>query len=465
VESKEDRISILVIDDDEASRFGLKKALSIQFELHEASNGKEGLSLARKIEPDIVITDMVMPEMDGMELLTSIKKLEFDPIVIFITAYGNERIAVDAMKSGAYDYIAKPFELEELKLIIRNASEKVRLRKENITLRRQLQVLHEGKKLIGESNTFRKVLELTDKASGVDITVLIRGESGTGKELIARAIHENSSRASNNFITFNCATLPLELIESELFGHEKGAFTGASSSRKGKFEAADKGTLFLDEIGDMAAETQAKVLRVLQEGTFERLGSTETKKADVRIVSATNKDLEKGIEDGWFRSDLYYRINVVQIELPPLRERRDDIPLLIEHFINLFNSKHSKKVESLPSDAMSLLINSDWNGNVRELMNVIEKAVALSESSTLTLSDFELTLTNTVKSSISSDQYLSFQDEKKGIIDSFEREYFISALIEHKGNISRTAEQIGIRRQYLQDKLKKLDIEASQYKK
>ena len=460
-----DQISILIIDDEGASRFGLRKALSKQFEIHEASNGKEGLSLARKIEPDIVITDMVMPEMDGMELLTNIKKLEFDPIVIFITAYGNERVAVDAMKSGAYDYIAKPFELDELKLIVRNASEKVRLRKENITLRRQLEVLHEGKKLIGESNTFRKVLELTDKASAVDITVLIRGESGTGKELIALAIHENSSRASNNFITFNCATLPLELIESELFGHEKGAFTGATSSRKGKFEAADTGTIFLDEIGDMAAETQAKVLRVLQEGTFEPLGSTETRKADVRIVSATNKDLEKGIEDGWFRSDLYYRINVVQIELPPLRERREDIPLLIDHFINLFNSKHSKKVESVTSDATSMLINSDWKGNVRQLMNVIEKAVALSESSVLTLTDFELTLPHAKKTSTGSDRSLSFQEEKREIIDSFEREYFISALIEHKGNISRTAEEIGIRRQYLQDKLKKLDINARQYKK
>ena len=255
------------------------------------------------------------------------------------------------------------------------------------------------------------------------------------------------------------------MIESELFGHEKGAFTGATSSRKGKFEAADTGTIFLDEIGDMAAETQAKVLRVLQEGTFEPLGSTETRKADVRIVSATNKDLEKGIEDGWFRSDLYYRINVVQIELPPLRERREDIPLLIDHFINLFNSKHSKKVESVTSDATSMLINSDWKGNVRELMNVIEKAVALSESSVLTLTDFEAAAPRGRKASTGSDQTLSFQEEKRGIIDSFEREYFISALIEHKGNISRTAEEIGIRRQYLQDKLKKLDINARQYKK
>ena len=458
------QISILIIDDEQSERTSLKRVLSPKYDVSEAPDGDQGLELAIKIEPDIVITDMMMPGMNGLELLKHLNKLDFNPVTIFITAFGNEKIAVDAMKSGAFDYISKPFDIDELRMVVRNASDKVILLSENKTLRRQIQKMSAKNKLIGESESIRKILELTKKTGEVDISVLITGESGTGKELIAQSIHQQSARSANRFVTFNCAALPTELIESELFGHEKGAFTGAVESRMGKFEAADKGTLFLDEIGDMATETQAKILRVLQEGMFERLGSTTTKKADVRIVSATNKDLESGIKEGWFRSDLYYRINVVQINLPPLSERRDDIPLLIEYFLGRFNKKHSKNIESLTPDAMSMLINSDWPGNVRELMNAIEKAVALSDSNTLTLSEFESKKPSKTYSNVSSDDLLSFREQKKSVVDGFEKEFFISALLQQNGNISRAAEQIGLRRQYLQDKLKKLGIDAREFK-
>ena len=458
------QISILIIDDEQSERTSLIKVLSPKYDVSEAPDGDQGLELAIKIEPDIIITDMMMPGMNGLELLKHLNKLDFNPVTIFITAFGNEKIAVDAMKSGAFDYISKPFDIDELRMVVRNASDKVMLLSENKTLRRQIQKMSAKNKLIGESESIRKILELTKKTGEVDISVLITGESGTGKELIAQSIHQQSARSANRFVTFNCAALPTELIESELFGHEKGAFTGAVESRMGKFEAADKGTLFLDEIGDMATETQAKILRVLQEGMFERLGSTTTKKADVRIVSATNKDLESGIKEGWFRSDLYYRINVVQINLPPLSERRDDIPLLIEYFLGRFNKKHSKNIESLTPDAMSMLINSDWPGNVRELMNAIEKAVALSDSNTLTLSEFESKKPSKNYSNVSSDDLLSFREQKKSMVDGFEKEFFISALLKQNGNISRAAEQIGLRRQYLQDKLKKLGIDAREFK-
>ena len=460
----EKQISILIIEDEESERISLKKILSQKYDVSEAPDGEQGLEFAVKFKPDIVITDMMLPGMNGFEVLQQLNKLDFNPVTIFITAFGNEKIAVDAMKSGAFDYISKPFDIDELRIVVRNACDKVNLLNENKTLRMQIQKMKTESNLIGESDAIRAILELTKKAGEVDISVLITGESGTGKELIAQSIHQQSARFANSFITFNCAALPTELIESELFGHEKGAFTGAVDSRMGKFEAADKGTLFLDEIGDMATETQAKVLRVLQEGTFERLGSTTTHKADVRIVSATNKDLERGIEEGWFRRDLYYRINVVQINLPPLSERRDDIPLLVEYFIGRFNNKHSKNIENLTPDAMSMLINSDWPGNVRELMNVIEKAVALSDSKTLTLSDFESKKAIKVHSDNSSAKPSSFREQKKSLIDDFEKEFFISALLKQNGNISRAAEQIGLRRQYLQDKLKKLGINAQEFK-
>ncbi|MCH8875064.1 sigma 54-interacting transcriptional regulator, partial [candidate division KSB1 bacterium] len=341
---------------------------------------------------------------------------------------------------------------------------KSQLEQEKLYLQEEIKTEHNFEEIIGQGQNIKRVLRAIETVAPTDASVLVLGETGTGKELFVRAIHNLSPRKDKALVKVNCAALPSGLIESELFGHEKGAFTGAVEGRMGKFEAADKGTLFLDEIGDMALETQAKVLRVLQEGAFERLGSTATQKADVRIVSATNKDIESGIEEGWFRSDLYYRINVVQINLPPLRERRDDIPLLVEHFIGIFNKKHSKIIESLTPDAMSMLINSDWPGNVRELMNAIEKAVALSDSKTLTLSDFESKKPIEVHSNYSSVKPSSFREQKKSLVDDFEKEFFISALLKQKGNISRAAEQIGLRRQYLQDKLKKLGIDAGQYK-
>ena len=460
------KISILLIDDEEAALFGLKKTLSGQgYKLAEAGGGVEGLEKATDLQPDIVITDMVMPDLDGIELIKKLSKVSSPPLIILTTAFGSENIAVEAMRAGAYDYLSKPYEIDELKIIVANAAEKILLERENKELRAQLKKSDDGV-IIGSSDAMREVMALVDKVSLVDVTVLIRGESGTGKELVARAIYSGSSRAKKSFVAINCAAIPSELMESELFGHVKGAFTGATHDRKGKFELADGGILFLDEIGDMALETQAKILRVIQEGVFEPLGSSEERKSDVRIVSATHKDLQKGIKEGWFREDLYFRTKVVEIYIPPLRERHQDISALVEHFIQKFNIKHDKKINSIEPTMLEYLVSSKWPGNIRQLMNVIEEAVALSDGTILKLSKF---ITNDINAA--SNDYtagdlddLSFKEAKQNLLNSFEKKFFIEALKRNKGNISRTASSIGIRRQYLQEKLKELDIHARLYK-
>jgi DNA-binding NtrC family response regulator len=383
--------------------------------------------------------------------------LENPPIIFIVTAYGSERVAVEAMKKGAYDYIAKPYEIDELRLIAKHAFEKLALEEENARLRSEIDKLESMGEIIGKSQEMKHVFNKIEKVGPSDVTVLIQGESGSGKELVAKEIHKKSSRKNIPMIIMNCAALPETLIESELFGHEKGAFTGATERRFGKFELADKGTIFLDEIGDMSPNTQAKVLRVLQEQSFERLGGTETLCVDVRLISATHKNLLKEIKEGNFREDLYYRLKVVEILLPPLRNRREDIIILVEKFIQYFSDKHKKNVKSISNEAVKIFTKYSWPGNVRELQNAIESAVVMANAETLEISDFPEEISNS-DSNRSFNYNLPFRDAKKIVVEAFERDFVSRKLAENSGNVSKTAEALGMHRQSLQHKIKELNM-------
>lgn len=457
-----DKAQLLVVDDEPASRYGIKKALT-QFKLNvqEASEGKQALEMISQLNPDLVILDINLPGMDGLAVLTAATQLNHSPLVIVITAYGSEKIAVEAMKRGAYDYIAKPFEIEDLRLTVARALEKLQLKEENLQLRTELEKRSGVGRILGQSTAMRKVFDLIQKVSQSDITVLIQGESGTGKELVAREIHHRSSRFGKSFITMNCAALPENLIESELFGHEKGAFTGAVKQRKGKFEIAHEGTIFLDEIGDMSLNTQSKVLRVLQEKKFERLGGNETLEVDARIISATHKDLLTEMEKGNFRQDLYYRLKVIDITIPPLRERREDIPVLVEHYIKEFSERHNKAVQGIDPDALKQIMEFHWPGNVRQLVNILERAVVLAARPILRTEDLPEDLI--IRSGFSEGfldelMHLPFKEAKERITTHFMKEYLTRKLHNNQGNISHTAAELGIHRQSLQMMLRRLGI-------
>jgi len=378
---------ILVVEDQKPARAALVSALSKDgHKLLEAQTGKEGLQSALENEPDIVITDIRMPEMDGMEFLGALKEKLPQTEVILITAYGNVELAVQAMKRGAYDFMEKPIDLVKLRVLIHKALEKRALAVENIALRESLRQKYRFDNIVGASQKMSEIYQIVTQVAPTNATVLITGESGTGKELIANAIHYNSPRKERPLVKLNCASLSETLLESELFGHEKGAFTGAISRRKGRFEIADGGTLFLDEIGGVSLAVQVKLLRVLQEREFERVGGNETIKVDVRLVTATNKDLKKAVEEGTFREDLFYRIHVVTIDVPPLRERKEDIPPLVSHFINKFAAENKKNVKGVTDEALLLLTSYDYPGNVRELENIIESAVVMATGNLIDVS-------------------------------------------------------------------------------
>ena len=348
--------SILIVDDENAARYGMKKILKKDnYIMYESANSADALQIIKTHHPELVFLDINMPQLDGMKTLEMIKAMKNPPLVVIVTAYGSEKIAVEAMKRGAYDYIAKPYEIDELRIIAKNAFEKLALQEENARLRLEIGRLEGMGELLGQSEAMKDVFNKIEKVGSTDVMVLIQGESGSGKELVARELHKRSKRKNEPMIIMNCAAVPETLIESELFGHEKGAFTGATERRMGKFELANKGTIFLDEIGDMSMSTQSKLLRVLQEQKFERLGGTETLSVDVRIMSATHRDLEEEIEGGRFREDLYYRIKVVNIKLPPLRNRKEDIPLLVNRFIQHFSERQHKAVGSISHEAMKYL--------------------------------------------------------------------------------------------------------------
>ncbi len=453
---------LLIVDDEPASRYGIKKALApFRFTVQEAATGKEALDKIRQLMPDLVILDVNLPEMDGLSVLSEIHSDNSAPLVIMITAYGSERIAVEAMKRGAYDYVSKPYEIEELRLVVSRAMERLELKQENQQLKKELERRSGSGPILGQTVAMRKVFDLIEKVSLSDITVLIHGESGTGKELVAREIYRRSARHNRPFITMNCAALPENLIESELFGHERGAFTGAVRQRKGKFELAHEGTIFLDEIGDMSLNTQSKILRILQEKKFERLGGDGTLEVDVRIISATHKDLMDEIKSGNFRNDLYYRLKVIDIEIPPLRDRREDIPILVDHYLREFSAKHNKKLEGIEPDGMKLIMRYHWPGNVRQLVNILERAVVLAGRSVLRKEDLpnDLELPSGFTDSFLDDlMHLPFKQAKDKIVTKFMKEYLSRKLNENEGNISHTAAELGIRRQSLQTMIRRLGI-------
>ncbi|KKO18057.1 MAG: hypothetical protein DCC43_11810 [Candidatus Brocadia sp.] len=454
--------SVLIIDDEKAARYGMKKALlKDNYIVHEARDGADALQMIKTLRPALVLLDINMPQPDGMKTLEMINALQNPPLVVIVTAYGSEKIAVEAMKRGAYDYIAKPYEIDELRIIAKNAFERLVLQEENARLRLEIGRLEGMGELIGQSESMKAVFDRIEKVGTTDVTVLIQGESGSGKELVAREIHRRSKRRNEPLIIMNCAAVPETLIESELFGHEKGAFTGAAERRLGKFELANKGTIFLDEIGDMSASTQSKLLRVLQEQKFERLGGSETLTVDTRIISATHRDLEEEIEENRFREDLYYRIKVVSIKLPPLRHRKEDIPLLANHFLHSFSEKHQKRIASITPEAMKHLVSYDWPGNIRQLKNALESAVVLSNNEILDTSDLpeEIKLSGSSALPLKSIDYtLSFRDAKKILIENFERDFIQKKLEECDGNVSRTAEALDMHRQNLQQKIRELRI-------
>ena len=368
---------ILIIDDERAIRRALREILEFEeFEVDEAENGKLGLDKAKNENYDIIFCDIKMPELDGMEVLDGLQKAKVDSPVIMISGHGNIETAVQAIKKGAFDFIEKPLDLNRILVTIRNAKDKTTLIEERKVLKKTVNKF-KGSSIIGETKEINQIKEMIEKVAPSDARVLVTGENGTGKELVARSLHDLSDRKTQPFIEVNCAAIPAELIESELFGHEKGAFTSAVKQKKGKFELANGGTLFLDEIGDMSASAQAKVLRALQENVIQRVGGEKDIKVNARIVAATNKDLRKAIEEGNFREDLYHRLAVILIHVPSLNERRDDIPLLASHFMKMVCSEHGVATKSFDDKALDALQKTDWTGNIRELRNIIERLIIL----------------------------------------------------------------------------------------
>ena len=382
---------ILVVDDHDSLRKGLVKALSnAGHDVEEAANGTVAIERLQDSQFDVVLTDLRMGGADGLDVLRTASKVQPHAAVILMTAFGSIHTAVEAMKIGAVDFVQKPFEIEEMELKIDKAIELRHLKHQVDYLRNAQQENYDFDRIVGASGALQQVLGIVTKVARSNSTVMIKGETGTGKELIAGAIHHNSLRASKAFVKVNCAALQENLLESELFGHEKGAFTSADKQRIGRFEQADGGTLFLDEVGDMSPSTQAKILRVLQEHEFERLGGTRTLRVDVRIITASNRNLATMVKEGRFREDLFYRLNVVSVEMPPLRDRKDDIPALAEFFVKRFSNELKKRVDAIEPDALRVMMRHHWPGNIRELENVIERAVLLTDGTVLTLNDLQI---------------------------------------------------------------------------
>ena len=462
---------ILIIDDEESVRDVLQSFLKLKgFEITTASDGKEGLNILQQEKFSVILTDLMMPDITGLDILKKAKEINLNTPIILITAYGTIQSAVEAMKLGAFDYVTKPFSLDELLIIINRAIDFYRLQKENTMLKTQLKKKYKFKGLIGDSPQMQKLYALIDKVADTDSTILITGESGTGKEVIAKTIHYNSSRANNPFVPINCAAIPKDLLESEMFGHEKGAFTGATNTRIGRFELANKGTIFLDEIGELDPSLQAKLLRVLQEREFERVGGVKTIKVDVRVLAATNRDLEKAVREGKFREDLFYRLNVIHIHIPPLRKRIEDIPLLIDHFVHEICKKKGRNPLKISKEAMEYLLAYRWPGNVRELENLIERLSILVTDDVVSVSDlperfFKKCIHDDIESSLCS------QDQRPPIIkipqdgmnlnkivDEIERDLILQALEKTAWIKSKAANLLGLNRTTLIEKMKKMGI-------
>jgi len=447
---------ILVIDDEAAIRDSMRMILEYEgYEFLGAATGEEGIALAERESVDLVFLDIKMPGMDGLEVLGKLKPVADDVPVVMISGHGTVATAVEATKLGAFDFIEKPLATERILLAIRNALGFRRLRDENQTLAKTFELRHD---MVGSSPALRGVLEAVKRAAPTNATVLIRGESGVGKELIARMIHKNSLRARERFVQVNCAAIPDELIESELFGHEKGSFTGATDKQVGKFELADRGTIFLDEVGDMSMKTQAKVLRVLQEGEVERLGSSRTLKVDVRVIAATNKDLELEIEKGQFREDLFFRLSVIPVFVPPLRERADDIPSLVRHFAEQFTRENNFHAKRFTAEALASLQRGRWKGNVRELRNTIERVIIMTPGEVVNVSDLPESVRAETPAAPAPEERADRPNTLREFKENAERAFLIQKLRENDWNISKTAETIGTPRSNLYKKLEQYNI-------
>jgi two-component system response regulator PilR (NtrC family) len=452
--------SILVIDDEEMMREILEALLTREgYEVKSAESGAAGLDLARATPFDAAVVDVMMPDMDGLATLDELKKLDDELAVVMITAFASVETAIAAMKLGAFDYITKPFKHDEVLVVLRNAMERRRLVAENRALRQNLQEqYHKFGNIIGRSSRMRQVFDLIIQAAPSRSTILIAGESGTGKELVARAIHTHSARSDRAFITVNSGNLPPDLLESNLFGHVKGAFTGAVYPKKGLFELADKGSIFFDEIGNIPLETQPKLLRVMQEREFMRLGGVDNIKVDVRIIAATNVDLRRMMEESRFREDLYYRLHVITIELPALRERKEDIPLLVQHFLKKYGDENQKAGIELAPEALDLLVEYDWPGNVRELENVIERAVVLSTGPRigpeLVPEQVRAAPMMQIPQVVLPPEGVSFKD----VISDFERRLIETALDTAGGVQKKAAELLHIKPTTLNEMIKRADI-------
>src|SRR5438477_2330049 len=444
---------ILVIDDETAIREAIKMTLEYEgYKVDESRSGQDGLDRATKYTVDAILLEIKMPVLDGIEVLENLKEQKIASPVIMVSGHGDVHTAVECTKRGAYDFLEKPLNRDKLLLTVRNAVRVRSLEEENIELKEKAEKEYQ---LVGDSPQMRDLKSQIERAAPTKATVLITGESGTGKELVAREIRRRSSRANETFVQVNCAAIPDELIESELFGHEKGSFTGAVRKQTGKFVAADGGTIFLDEIGDMSLRTQAKVLRVLQEGEVEPVGSATVVKVDVRVIAATNKDLSEEIRAGRFREDLYYRLNVIPIRTPPLRERRDDIPVLAEHFAALFSQEHNKHPKKFTPTALRALQDAPWRGNVRELRNMIERLVIMVPSDSIDITDlpaeFFRAATEIITSSMQLATLQAFKDEA-------EKAFILAKLREHGWNVSKTAEAIDTPRSNLYKKIEQYGI-------
>jgi DNA-binding NtrC family response regulator len=451
---------ILVVDDERAMLVALRGVLAREgWHVETASSGEEALRRIEQGRFHVVITDLSMDGVGGMEVLEHARRVDPDAGVVMITAHGNEKTAVQAMKLGAADYLPKPFDNDELRLVVRRTLDTVLLRLDHRRLLERVEQTWGFEQLVGRSPAMQRLFAMIDRVADTDVTVLVRGASGTGKELVANALHFRSGRRARPFVKMNCAALSRELVESELFGHERGAFTGAVARREGKFEAADGGTLFLDEVGDMPLETQAKLLRAIQEKEVERVGGNTPIRVDVRLIAATNQDLETAVAAGRFREDLYYRLRVVELPVPALGERRDDIPLLVDHLLKDAAERFGRPVKPLTGEALRACLAHPWKGNVRELRSALEQALLLAPDAEITPADLFPAATPP-PAAVPAGVPGSFREAKERVVADFERQFLQDALRRHGGNITRAAEDVGMYRQNFQQKMRELGLSA-----
>jgi two-component system nitrogen regulation response regulator NtrX len=447
---------ILIVDDEKNILQTLAPILQDEgYEISTAENGTDALRLVREESPVVVLLDIWLPDIDGIEVLKKIKEQQPEVIVIMMSGHGTIETAVKATKLGAYDFIEKPLSMEKVSLIVKHAIDRQRLEEDNLLLRQKIEKKYE---LIGSSEKMEQLKEQIKIAGPSSSRVLISGENGTGKELVARSIHNESPRRGKPFVEVNCAAIPDTLIESELFGHEKGAFTGATAMKRGKFEQADGGTILLDEIGDMSLATQAKVLRVLQEQEFQRVGGAKTIRVDVRVIAASNKNLKEEIKRGGFREDLFYRLNVIPLHVPPMRERKEDMPLLVEHFLMEFSREYGIKPKKIAEDVIKVFQEYNWPGNVRELKNIVERLMIMTKSPVVAISDIPKSLKGDISLQDAAAHEVKRYDSFKDAVNDFEKEYITTILKENDWNISKTADVLQLDRSHLHRKIKAFDI-------